>query len=34
MGAAMNLFALRKDGSEFPVDIMLKPTETVFGPWS
>ncbi len=32
MGAAMNLFALRKDGSEFPVDIMLKPTETVFGP--
>jgi formate hydrogenlyase transcriptional activator len=32
MGAAMNLFALRKDGSEFPVDIMLKPTETAFGP--
>jgi len=32
MGAAMNLFALRKDGSEFPVDIMLKPTDTVFGP--
>jgi formate hydrogenlyase transcriptional activator len=27
MGAAMNLSALRKDGSEFPVDIMLKPTE-------
>ncbi len=25
MGAAMNLFALRKDGSEFAVDIMLKP---------
>jgi formate hydrogenlyase transcriptional activator len=27
MGAAMNLFALRKDGTEFPVDIMLKPVE-------
>ena len=32
MGAAMNLFALRKDGSEFPVDIMLKPTDTASGP--
>jgi PAS domain S-box-containing protein len=32
MGAAMNLFALRKDGNEFPVDIMLKPTETALGP--
>ena len=32
MGAAMNLFAQRKDGSEFPVDIMLKPTETPDGP--
>ena len=32
MGAAMNLFALRKDGAEFPVDIMLKPIDTVFGP--
>jgi PAS domain S-box-containing protein len=32
MGAALNLFALRKDGSEFPVDIMLKPVETSFGP--
>ena len=32
MGAAMNLFALRKDGSEFPVDIMLRPAETAFGP--
>lgn len=31
MGAAINLFALRKDGSEFPVDIMLKPTEKASG---
>jgi PAS domain S-box-containing protein len=31
MGAAMNLFALRKDGVEFPVDIMLKPLETPAG---
>ena len=28
MGAALNLFGLRKDGTEFPVDIMLKPIET------
>ena len=28
MGAALSLFAVRKDGSEFPVDIMLKPIET------
>ena len=32
MGAALNLFALRKDGTEFPVDIMLKPVETAEGP--
>jgi len=32
MGAAMNLFGLRKDGVEFPVDIMLKPVETASGP--
>jgi PAS domain S-box-containing protein len=32
MGAAMNLFAQRKDGSEFPVDIMLKPVDTPGGP--
>jgi PAS domain S-box-containing protein len=32
MGAAMNLFALRKDGTEFPVDIMLKPLHTAAGP--
>jgi PAS domain S-box-containing protein len=32
MGAAMNLFGLRKDGAEFPVDIMLKPVETADGP--
>ena len=31
MGAAMNLFGLRKDGSEFPVDIMLKPMHTING---
>ncbi len=31
MGAAMNLFGLRKDGSEFPVDIMLKPMQTAAG---
>ncbi len=31
MGAAINLFALRKDGSEFPVDIMLKPMQTPEG---
>jgi PAS domain S-box-containing protein len=32
MGGAMNLFALRKDGTEFPVDIMLKPLQTPSGP--
>ena len=32
MGAAMNLFGLRKDGTEFPVDIMLKPMQTEAGP--
>jgi len=32
MGAALNLFGLRKDGSEFPVDIMLKPMQTPDGP--
>jgi len=32
MGAALNLFAQRKDGTEFPVDIMLKPMETASGP--
>jgi len=32
MGAALNLFALRKEGSEFPVDIMLKPIRTEAGP--
>ena len=28
MGANLNLFAMRKDGAEFPVDIMLKPLES------
>jgi formate hydrogenlyase transcriptional activator len=32
MGAALNLSGLRKDGSEFPVDIMLRPVETDDGP--
>jgi len=32
MGAAMNLFGLRKDGTEIPVDIMLKPMQTADGP--
>jgi PAS domain S-box-containing protein len=32
MGGTLNLFALRKDGTEFPVDIMLKPMETPSGP--
>ncbi len=31
MGAALNLFGLRKDGTEFPVDIMLKPVQTETG---
>ena len=32
MGAALNLLGLRKDGTEFPVDILLKPVETESGP--
>ncbi len=31
MGAALNLYGVRKDGSEFPVDIMLKPMHTIGG---
>src|SRR5580704_4982155 len=31
MGAALNLFGLRKDGTEFPLDIMLKPMQTADG---
>jgi formate hydrogenlyase transcriptional activator len=32
MGAALNLSGVRKDGTEFPVDIMLKPIRTEAGP--
>ena len=32
MGAALYLYGLRKDGTEIPVDIMLKPMETADGP--
>jgi formate hydrogenlyase transcriptional activator len=32
MGAGLNLFAQRKDGTEFPVDIMLRPIGTAAGP--
>src|SRR5215469_12784391 len=32
MGAGLNLFAQRKDGTEFPVDIMLRPIGTATGP--
>ena len=31
MGGGLNLFGLRKDGSEIPVDIMLRPVETANG---
>jgi len=31
MAAALNLFGLRKDGTELPVDILLKPLETPAG---
>jgi len=32
MGHAMKLFGLRKDGTECPVEIMLKPIQTTLGP--
>ena len=31
MGAALNLCGVRRDGTEFPVDIMLKPMQTPEG---
>ena len=32
MGGGLNLFGLRKDGTEIPVDIMLRPVDTENGP--
>jgi formate hydrogenlyase transcriptional activator len=32
MSGGLNLFGLRKDGSEIPVDIMLRPVDTANGP--